>query len=573
MPRLATLFLLVLVSSALTFAQLQQQQQLHNPSSLYGRDTTQGVYVRDSAVAVEKFALAERMEHLKEWEKSADVYMEILQGYADRVVPSQVDKDNKIYQYTSVVGAVQERLAKWPPEGLAVYRNRYETEAATLLEQAGEDLAKLHKVYATYFVTDAAREAAVRLMDLYFENADFPAAAWLGDRLLALHPSLTNEQCARIEYRTAIAYHLAGDARAAAFKLDDLKQNFDGATGKVRGADVVLAESLATELKIAPSLSASAHAASADSWPIAFGSLDRARVPNVTGLGGAKLFSIEIRPATRQISGATRRDLDRQNQQDRSNGAMTGIMPVVDSGEMFFQDNARLYAVSLESGTPLPRWTETYNGERDGRFAFPNAWSTPHGQQTTVTVTENSVYAVMGLSDVVAMSMTNTPRGDTKLVCLDRRSGKERWSVAPRSLTDSHNLDFNGSPLAVGDAVYLLGRGGKGMQFDDAYVICLDAASGKLRWTSYLASASSGIMDFDPSNFFAQGGSHLAYSGGRLYAMTNLGALAAIDAYDGTIVWLNIYPRDVPSPTACSPGTRACATSTPPPPSPGPTTR
>jgi outer membrane protein assembly factor BamB len=31
-----------------------------------------------------------------------------------------------------------------------------------------------------------------------------------------------------------------------------------------------------------------------------------------------------------------------------------------------------------------------------------------------------------------------------------------------------------------------------------------------------------------------------------LYALTNLGALAAIDAYSGTIVWLNIYPRPKP---------------------------
>src|SRR5687767_952003 len=102
------------------------EQARGNPSSLYGRDSTQGVYVRDSAVAVEKFALAERLEHLKEWDKSADVYMEILQGYTDRVVPSQVDADNKIYQYTSVAAAVQERLAKWPQDGLGVYRARYE---------------------------------------------------------------------------------------------------------------------------------------------------------------------------------------------------------------------------------------------------------------------------------------------------------------------------------------------------------------------------------------------------------------------------------------------------------------
>src|SRR5688572_15261572 len=43
------------------------------------RDPRFGVYVRDSAVASEKLALAERMERLKEWDKSADVYQEIVE--------------------------------------------------------------------------------------------------------------------------------------------------------------------------------------------------------------------------------------------------------------------------------------------------------------------------------------------------------------------------------------------------------------------------------------------------------------------------------------------------------------
>src|SRR5438876_4045182 len=135
-----------------------------NPASLYGKDPTQGVYVRDSAVAVEKFALAERMERLKEWAKSADVYQEILARHSDRVVPSQVDKDNRIYQYASVGPAVQARLSKWPREVLAVSRGKYETEAPSLLQQAGNDLALLHKITALFFVTDASKAAALKLI-------------------------------------------------------------------------------------------------------------------------------------------------------------------------------------------------------------------------------------------------------------------------------------------------------------------------------------------------------------------------------------------------------------------------
>src|SRR5204863_2335183 len=138
------------------------------------------------------------------------VYQEILEKYPDRVVPSQIDKDNNIYQYTSVAMAVQEKLSRWPDDGLTAYRARYENTAATMLEHAGrEDFGALNKIYSTYFVTDAAKLAAMRLVDLYLESGEFPAAAWLGDRLLTWHPNLVVERPA-VLYRTALAYHLSG---------------------------------------------------------------------------------------------------------------------------------------------------------------------------------------------------------------------------------------------------------------------------------------------------------------------------------------------------------------------------
>src|SRR5215211_1741805 len=78
--------IVILVSVVLICGRLASAQRMVGP--IPGRDpTTQGVYVRDSAVAGEKLALAQRMEHLKEWDKSADVYQEIAEKFADRVVP------------------------------------------------------------------------------------------------------------------------------------------------------------------------------------------------------------------------------------------------------------------------------------------------------------------------------------------------------------------------------------------------------------------------------------------------------------------------------------------------------
>src|SRR5689334_2507788 len=102
-------------------------------------DPQQGVYVRDSAIAADKFELGKRMERLKEWPKSADVYQEILEKYQDRVVPTVLNDRGQPIRYASVSIAVQEQLAKWPEEGLNVYRARYEPAASAILEQSKRD--------------------------------------------------------------------------------------------------------------------------------------------------------------------------------------------------------------------------------------------------------------------------------------------------------------------------------------------------------------------------------------------------------------------------------------------------
>jgi hypothetical protein len=325
-------------------------------NAISGKESNQGVYVRDSAVAVDKFALAGRMEKLKDWNKAADALQEVVEKYADRVMPSQVDAKNVIYQYTSVTTAVQERLAKWPAEGLDVYRARFEPQAIAMLEAAApEDIAALHKVYSLYFVTDAGKTAGTRLVDHYLEAGEFPAAAWLAERLLAWHPTIEADR-PKLTFRAALAYHLAGDEHSAKAKLDELKQKFVEAKGVVHGDEMALAAALEKELATAPPV---ARGASGDSWPMFGGGPDRGRVPEAAGQLGALISFVEYardrRPRVVAAADPAQRNMDlRSEQRARDDGVSLGVMPAIDHGEMFFQDNQRLYAVSLETGVALP---------------------------------------------------------------------------------------------------------------------------------------------------------------------------------------------------------------------------
>jgi outer membrane protein assembly factor BamB len=515
-------------------------------------DVGSGVYIRDSAVVVEKLALTDRLEHLGEWGKAADVFQDLLQNQGDRVVLS-----SRPGQYQSVTQAVQERLCHWPAEGLEVYRGRFETQAQGSLQQAlaenrpegVDDLGMLHRVFSDYFVTDAGKTAGMRLMDAAIENGEFAAAEWIGQRLLDSHPMLMDDR-PRILFREGIAQHLAGNDAAAAAELSELADKFPAALDKVGGKDAVLHDALAEALK-QPLVAA--VSTGNESWPMPFGSSDRARLPVSSGFGGALLFGVPIDTALPRGSGipaGSRTELKQLSEKDREDGLTLGVLPVVDRGELFFQDNVHVYAVSLESGLSLADWVDTYPADHQGRYTISGGgWPMPRCQQDSICVTDDSVLAVMGQMDMNAANYAGSFIRDTRLVCLDRKTGRERWVATPVRLPPEpaalRQLDFGGSPLVVGNSVYLIAKGGEGMQFQDCYVVCLDLQTGNYKWSSYLASANNTaqMWEMDVAASAGLNVSHIAYNGGRLYVATNVGAVAAVDAYSGSVIWLNMYPR------------------------------
>lgn len=529
-------------------AVVAQQANAVDAENFDGKDSNEGVYAPESTNAMDQLALAEKMERLKEWNKSADLYQEILTNphYTSKVVPSHYDQDHRVDQYTSVEELVMRRLAKWPEEGLEVYRARYEAPAVALLEGTyGDDLLVLHQVFSRYFVTDAGKQAGIRLMDHDLENGEFRSAASIGDRLLQWHPNILAERGA-VLYRTAIAFHLAGDDVDADARLRQLKRENPQDKGIVRGRDVVLADSLAEELKQKPP---AATGLTADSYTTFGGDATRNRILASSGTPGAHLYSVELsRPFWSNITPQQAQLLELRYKEEQRNGLTLGVVPVIDHGALFFQDGQRVYAVSLESGVPLPGWQQSHGGEHNGAYTLAGVTGSPRNHQLTLTVTDRNVLAVMGQTDMGMARVGLPAQEQSRLVCLDRQTGKEDWAVAPGQLPQEplRALEFNGSPLVVGDNVLVVATASKNAGFEDCYVLCFDLSKGTLRWPCHVATASVAGMvwaGFNPNFQAPTNDTHLAYANGRVYCQTNRGAVAAIDAYNGTIAWLDIYPR------------------------------
>jgi outer membrane protein assembly factor BamB len=529
------------------------QQDLIAPPAPSDAAPSSGVYVHDSAIAMDKIALAERLEGLKEWAKSADVYQEIVEKYADRVVACHLDDNGAADQYTSVLSLVNQHLRTWPPEGLNVYRTRYELTAQSLVRSAqGDNLAPLHEAFSRYFVTDSGKLAGLKLIDAYFELGDFPAAAWIGQAML-LHPNLGDDRPG-VLFRLGLAAHLSGDDKTAVTSLDELKTRFPAAAGTVGGQPVTLSDALAAYLARAPAGQFTA-AGTADSWPMFGGDNSRSLVSSAPARPGARLYSINLPAVDWKIEAdpTQRKALQQQDNEWRRQGKAAGIIPVADRGELFFQDNAHLYALSLETGLPLPGWLDTYPAQgghyilsADGRSPT-GAISPPTGYQLCVTVTDTAVLAIMGLADPLALQYGLAHEQDGKIVCLDRRTGRENWSLTARDLPPDSlkSVHFGGSPLVAGANVYLAALGDEGKGYEDCYVVCLDLATGAYRWSTYVAGApNAGQTMLNNNNQITallHVPTHLAYASGRIFVATDVGGAAALDAYNGNVQWLNLY--------------------------------
>lgn len=528
-----------------------------------GEDVAQGVFVRDSAIAVDQFALAERMERLRDWTKAADVYQDVITRFGDRLIADRSDADGKVYQYASVGRAVQRRLAAWPAEGRTVYEQKFGSTARAMLEQAKgaspPDAEQLQKVVRLYFITEAGRDAAMLLIDRQLADGSFAAARRLSRELLEMHPAAT-EHRPRALLRALIAAHFLGDEELAGQYAQQIAQEFAQSKETIAGEEQSIAD---VARDVLGTTLAGAADPGAGGWPSFGGSDDRARLaPPLSSQIAPYVQDIRVPESSfgdRPINASFRKDLEN----DRVMGKLTGIFPVAHGGALFWSDNIHIFAVALDSGLPLPGWLDTYGGgSGDGLAGYTlpgGGFTTPRGTAMTPTVTDQFVVANMGLRDERLFTGNGQPAiAAARMMCLERETGRPVWSRTPSELeatllsdpalqADLGECQFVGAPVAIGQTVWSLAKTdtNRGRPFEQCFLVSLDIETGNTRTITYLTSSSGG----DPGARWGQRTtlpeptSIMAYSDGLIYAPTDTGALAAVRVADGGVEWLNLYPR------------------------------
>jgi len=142
--------------------------------------------------------------------------------------------------------------------------------------------------------------------------------------------------------------------------------------------------------------------------------------------------------------------------------------------------------------------------------------------------------------------------GVTAVKCLHIPTGKLVWDTDLPPLLDEfkttckdyfeRNFSYSAPPLVRGDRLYL-GVCTSPMGEQESRVVCLDRKSGRPLWSTFLSSVNAQQAAFMGMAYQPAYLPMLAEQGGTLYVQTNLGVVGALNPASGALLWLSQYKR------------------------------
>ncbi|MGE3163440.1 MAG: PQQ-binding-like beta-propeller repeat protein [Planctomycetota bacterium] len=139
------------------------------------------------------------------------------------------------------------------------------------------------------------------------------------------------------------------------------------------------------------------------------------------------------------------------------------------------------------------------------------------------------------------------------LVCQDDGGRSTLWTSEQSEDPEISSLSFNSVPIIRDGRIYALGWRDAG--FVESHLVCFDAVDGRVIWSTQLVANQVELTMFGQiSSEPLMGG--LLVEHGIVYALTNLGAVAAVRARDGEPLWITCYPSVKPEAATQAQGSR-----------------
>jgi outer membrane protein assembly factor BamB len=411
-------------------------------------------------------------------------------------------------------------LAALPPEGLATYRLFYDDPAKKLLETAEgpTELKTLERIFSAYFLTTVGDNAADRLGDLYFEIARFDRAADCFLAVLREHPD-TDLSPALISVKAALALARAGRLAECNAIRREVADRYAEERVSLGGRTARASEHLARYLgdagrAIGPANSAGAAPGAADASE------------SETDLSPADASAWQMRFANSIVAGMTAPEL-KQWETNPLSGSVPAV--AVTKNALYANYLGYIFALNLQSGKLIWRSASFHNVEVPAAQDQVRMLNT---ERFAIVASKTHVWDLSrDLKDPNQFASFN-------LTCRRADGGDVVWQST--SLPDFSQIDIVGTPLLVGETLYLVARtpmnqqqGGQPHQ----YVLAVRAADGKTRWKVEVGVFRQmqrfffwGMGDTEPQP-------RLFHHAGSIYVDTHAGILARLDAESGEFDW------------------------------------
>jgi outer membrane protein assembly factor BamB/tetratricopeptide (TPR) repeat protein len=511
-----------------------------------------------------------------QWAEAIEIYQRIIDQYGDKVgkIPREEDPkgEEDFALFVDLRARCHRLLAKLPPEGRTIYRNRVDGVAQRWFRegQTQRDTSLLRRVVEVAFCSSWGDDALDLLGDLAFQDGRFSEALAIYRRLVPDHaddslalvypdPSV---DLARIAAKKILCRAAAGESLAVFSEIDAYRRRFPDASGTLAGRKgpyaLILEQALQQD-------HLGSGAQPDNRWPTFAGSLARSRVVAEAIDVGSLQWKVPLerivlaRPGYGY--GAPRMSASGGTSQER----LLGYHPIVLGDQVIVCDGTRVLAYNLSDRpggidtraalTIEPAW------KYDPEAAVPPAYRGGAGiPRYTLTAVGHRIFARVGAPTPPAYTGFNrTAGGNTSaILALDSSAqGKLLWMqkasdlVLPNRPADRANrwVSFEGTPVADSHQVYVAVTDRR--EQTATYVVCFDAETGVRRWVRYLGAASTEV-----DNLMAMGGvgfgtppagdyGHrlLSLAGPHLFYQTNLGAVVALEAETGVVRWVASYPR------------------------------
>ncbi len=475
----------------------------------------------------------------KQWAEAVDTLCQVMEQSGTKLFPVTERRLIGVRDYCHL------QLASLPPEALRLYRDRVDPQVKRRFEEAAarRDARGLLGLLDQAFASSWGDNALEALGEIALESGDYAAARAYWERIVPFDqpPDMprtwlgvpdTELDLASIRARLVLVSILEGSSGRAKEDLARFTKLHPDARGRFGGREVNYAAALSSLLAESAQWP---RAQPSGDWPTFAGSPSRNKIaPKPPDVQGAA-WRLPLQAASRSerpVLGAApiaRRAAD-------GAGSPLSYHPVVVRGLVLVNVQAAILAVDLRTGRPAWSHKRPVIHEDPNDEALREAYNPPDSlgvPRFTMTVWGDKLLARMGPSWTSRPRESLLPGGSGYLVCLDLAAeGRLVWKIAP-----DEGLAFEGSPLSDGTSVYVAVR--RSDIQPQLHVVCYDAQTGQRRWQQFVCAADTparGALGETTHNL-------LTLHRETLYCNTNLGAVAALSARDGRVLWVTLYPR------------------------------